>query len=176
MAKKNNEVKAIEELGLVFGEELEQTNEEKFDLPSYKVELKDLDNDDIYTGKPILCPPSTFTFTDKTTGKKETRHNCCLWLVDKDEDEYLEIVINLKNEGMIQENIYPQSKLYPLLKGVMNMKYGVGSDLFDEKKVIDKVNLETVIKWCEEFPKMSIRVEEKTGKFIYNTFHVIKPQ
>lgn len=173
MAK--NDIKAIEEMGIEFGEEIGQSNEDLFDLPNYKVELSDLDDGDTYTGKPILCEPNSFTFKDKVTGEEQTRHQTALYLVDREGDEYLEIKINLKQEGLIQEKVYPSSKLYPLLKGCAEMKYGAGV-LFDEKKVIKKINLKTIIGYCEEFPVMTIKVVEKTGKFNYNTFVVIEPE
>lgn len=180
MAKqtKQNNAKAVEELGIVFGEEVGQTVDEKFELPNYKVILSELDPDDLYTGKPVLCEPFAFKFTDKTTGEEITKYQTRLWLMDKEDDEYLEIRINLGKEGLIQENIFPQSKLYPLLKGVIEMKYGA-SQLFQGEngrdKVIEKINLQTVIDLCEKFDKMTIKVVEKTvNNNPYNSFIVVQ--
>lgn len=178
MAKKDNEAKAIEDLGIIFGEEVGQTTEEKYDLPEYKEELANLYPDDLYTGKPVLCEPFSFTFKDKTTGKETTKYQTCLWLIDKEEDEYLEIKINLKQEGLVQENIYPQSKLYPLLKGVFEMKYGTSKIFQGEHgrdKMIEKINLQTVMDLCEEFDEMTIKVVEKLmNNNPYNTYVVVE--
>lgn len=177
MSKQTN-AKTIEELGIVFGEEVGQTVEEKFELPTYKVGLADLYPDDLYTGKPVLCEPFSFKFKDKTTGEETTKYQTCLWLVDKEDDEYLEIRINLRQDGLIQENIHPSSKLYPLLKGVIEMKYGA-SQLFQGEngrdKVIEKINLQTVIDLCEEFDEMTIKVVEKLmNNNPYNSYIIVE--
>ena len=135
-----------------------------------RVNLKDLEDGDEYTGKPLLTNVETVTFDND--GEEQIRHRCRLILVDDEMEEYLQININLKKSGEIQENVHKQSSLFALIGSLREC--GGDKDWFKKNNRIRKVDLQDWIDYLDTVPSMTIRVYEKAGSnFVYNSFKVI---
>lgn len=138
-----------------------------------RVNLKDLEDGDEYTGKPLLTNVETVTFDND--GEEQLKHRCRLILIDDEMEEYLQININLKKNDIIQENVHKQSSLFALIGSLREC--GGDKTFFKKNNRIKKVNLQEWMDYIDTVPSMTIRVFEKAGStFTYNSFKVIEVQ
>ena len=148
---------------------IELDYEEESPLLEYnKLDISQLEEDDYYSGKPELSQVETYTYDND--GKEETKHRLHLFLIDEEEEEYLDIRINLKKPDDIQERIHHKSKLYALCCGLMELENpGVTQDM----NIIKKVDINEFREFINNLSEMTIRVKTEYGNnFTYNTFIV----
>ena len=94
--------------------------EDDFDGEWYnyiRVNLNELEDGDEYDGKPLLLPVEKVQFDEE----EAPRYRARLLLIDTENEEYLQINLNLKQEGDIQTNVHNASSLYALIGGIQNL-------------------------------------------------------
>ena len=182
MARKTKQ----EEEALVNFIEEEETSQETLTMPTVdadfveeetnewyaynRISLKELDDGDEYTGKPLLTPVETVTFDDD--GTEQVRHRCRLILIDDEMEEYLQININLKQSGSIQKNVHHMSSLFKLIGSLQVC--GGQKDWFNKNNRIRTIDLEDWEAYINNLTEMTIKVYEEVGtSFTYNSFKVI---
>lgn len=169
----------LEELGIKVGKPVKQ--ERTFELPSFRKKLSDMNDcadGDVFEGQPLLTKPRKSVYEDDETGEKSVRYFCMFYLADFLEDEYLEIRIPLKSDDDVQKNVFPNSKLFPLVKGVLQTLYP-DEQLLDEDYALDECRLSSIRKMVSDIDKMAIKVKLITGTNgfpDYNSYVVIKPE
>lgn len=167
----NDEIETVEEVQKTFfpGCELEQVDEFEF-LDYDRINLSDLDSDDEFDGKPYLTEVQSYNYDDD--GTEKTNHCVHLYIVDDDAEEYLDIKINLKKDGDIQEKVHKLSKLYAFATGIMELE---NPDSTKGMNQIRRIDLGEFHKFTNDLNKMVIKVITKSSKTMtYNTFKVLK--
>ena len=90
---------------------------------------------------------------------EEGKYQCSLWLVDYDDEEYLEIRLNPKQEGDIQQGIHYKSQLYKLIAGIMEtIQQGWSQD----HNVITRINLSEFREYLANKETMVIEIREES--------------
>ena len=131
-----------------------------------RIALSELEDGDEYEGKPLLLPVESIQFDDEEQPKYRAR----LLLIDDEAEEYLQINLNLKKAGEIQENVHNASSLYALIGGIQNLSNPQWTTMFNR---ITRVNLEEWRTFIDSKDSMNIVVVEKDGsKFSYNSFRI----
>ena len=79
--------------------------EEIVDIPDgyEKAELKDFEDGTLITGRPEMASVSSFTFDDD--GEEKTVNRFKLYIFQDADQLYVEINVNLKNDGDIHKNV-----------------------------------------------------------------------
>lgn len=132
-----------------------------------RVPLNQLEDGDSFTGKPILLPVEKVQFDVTEEPKYRTR----LIIVDADSKEYLQININLKEPGEIQNNVHKASALYALVGGIQDLHIPRWTDEYNR---IKRVDVEQWQEYLDSKDKMQIKVVQKAGNgFNYNSFKVL---
>lgn len=133
-----------------------------------RISLSEMENDDTYTGKPLLLPVETVQFDDDDTPKYRSR----LLLIDDENEEYLQININLKSNEDTQTNVHNASSLYALIGGIYNLSDPQWTRTFNR---IKSVNLSDWEEYINNKETMTVRVHEKEGNnFTYNSFRIME--
>ena len=106
-----------------------------------KAELKDFEDGKLLTGRPEMSSVTSYTFDDD--GEEKTVNRFKLFIFQDDDQLYIEININLKNDGDIHKNVR-----------------------------IRNVNLAEYREFVNRLGEMTIQVKEKTGSYVYYSFIV----
>ena len=131
-----------------------------------RINLNELEDGDEYEGKPLLLPVEKVQFDEE----EQPRYRARLLLIDDESEEYLQINLNLKQEGSIQTNVHNASSLYALIGGIQNLSNPNWTQLFNR---IKKVNLEEWEDYINSKESMNVRIVEKKGSsFSYNSFRI----
>lgn len=131
-----------------------------------RINLNELEDGDEYIGKPLLLPVEKVQFDEE----EEPRYRARLLLIDDDAEEYLQINLNLKQNGEVQTNIHNASSLYALIGGIQNLSNPQWTQMFNRIKRVDLEEWEEYINSKEE---MTVTIVEKQGSnFSYNSFRV----
>ena len=151
----------------VEAEFVEETNAEQDEWYSYtRYHLKEFEDGDVYEGKPLLLPVETVVFDEEEGPKYRSR----LLLIDEAFEEYLEININLKENGDVQTNVHNASSLYALIGGIQNLSNPQWTTLYNRIKKVDLSEWETYLNSKES---MTVEIVEKSGSnFTYNSFRI----
>lgn len=151
----------------VEAEFVEETNAEQDEWYSYtRHHLKEFEDGDVYEGKPLLLPVETVVFDEEEGPKYRSR----LLLIDEEFEEYLEININLKENGDVQTNVHNASSLYALIGGIQNLSNPQWTTLYNRIKKVDLSEWEEYINKKES---MTVEIVEKSGSnFTYNSFRI----
>ena len=151
----------------VEAEFIQETNGEGGEWYSYtRQHLKEFEDGDVYEGKPLLLPVETVVFDEEEGPKYRSR----LLLIDEEFEEYLEININLKENGDVQTNVHDASSLYALIGGIQNLSNPEWTNTFNRIKRVDLSEWETYINNKES---MTVEIKEKSGSnFTYNSFRI----
>ena len=151
----------------VEAEFVEETNGNDGEWYSYtRHHLKEFEDGDEYEGKPLLLPVETVVFDEEEGPKYRSR----LLLIDEEFEEYLEININLKENGDIQKNVHNASSLYALIGGIQNLSNPQWTSMFNR---IKRVNLEEWEDYINKKQSMTVKIVEKSGRnFTYNSFRI----
>ena len=136
--------------------------------------ITELYDGDIIEGKPELSDIITSEF-ENDDGEKEISHRVELGVVNDTDEEVTIIRINLKSGDDIQKNVHAKSKLFLLVKGLMEMKCGAGC--FDQYNRLKSISIDKIQSMVNDldFIKMKVK-EESAGTFEYNSFVVLNPE
>lgn len=132
--------------------------------------LKQLPQDEVFIGKPYLGQIETIEWEDKESGEKKTSFQIKLFVIDDESKEAYVIPINLKNTNVVQENLYPASKLYALQMGLMELKApGIASAY--NRLTVDINKLRKVLAKMDEIYFRVILID--SGDFVYKSFKIV---
>ena len=134
-----------------------------------RIELKNMEDGEVFEGKPHLSGIRTFTFTDRETGEEKINNTISLVLLDADAEEAYIYPINLKTDDLVQTDIKSASKLYSLVMGLMECKQKGVSQSYNE---LPKVNLESLGKMIEKYELMEVECKRIYGNFDWNNFRI----
>jgi len=130
-----------------------------------RASLNDFSDGDEYEGKPLLLPVEKVQFDDD-----QVRYRARLLLIDDEEEEYLQINLNVKQDSNIQTNVHNLSSLYALIGGIQNLNNPGWTKKYNRIKKVDLSEWETYINSKES---MTVEIEAKSGSnFTYNSFRV----
>lgn len=139
------------------------------------IKLNECYDGDIIKGKPQLTGIIESKYTNDDTGEEETNHRVELGVVNDEEMEVHIIRINLKSGETIQENVHYASKLFRLVKGIMEMKVPGCMQKYNRLRV---ANLDKVKEQVDALDEICLKVSEESmnnGEICYNTFTVVNP-
>ena len=143
--------------------------EEIVDIPEgyEKAELKDFEDGTLITGRPEMASVTSFTFDDD--GEEKTVNRFKLFIFKDDEKLYVEININLKNDGDIHKNVRKGSVLFDFITSILELE-NAGS--VGKSNIIRNVNLAEYREFVNRLGEMTIQVKEKTGNYVFYSFIV----
>lgn len=143
--------------------------EEIVDIPEgyEKAELKNFDDGTLITGRPEMSSVTSFTFDDD--GEEKTINRFKLFIFKDDEQLYVEININLKNDGDIHKNVRKGSVLFDFITSILELE-NAGS--VGKSNILRNVNLSEYREFVNRLTEMTIQVKEKTGTYVYYSFIV----
>lgn len=138
-----------------------------YDWYSYtRINLNELDDGDEYEGRPLLLPVEVVQFDEEEDPKYRAR----LLLIDDEAEEYLQINLNLKENGDVQTNVHNASSLYALIGGIQNLSNPQWTQMFNRIKKVDLSEWEEYINNKES---MTVEIVTKSGSnFTYNSFRI----
>lgn len=151
-------------------------NEEEddgLDIPTEfnRIELKNMEDEEEFEGKPSLSQIKVNTFKDKNTGEEKTTYTISLVLKDEMVEEAYIYPINLKDDEPIQTNIKSASKLYSLIMGLMECKQKGVSRHYNE---LPRVNLDSVREMIGKYESMTVMCKTIYGQeFNWNNFRIL---
>lgn len=134
-----------------------------------RIELKNMEDEEEFEGKPMLSEIKTTKFTDKNTGEETINHTVSLVLIDEMSEEAYIYPIGIKTNEEIQVNVHNASKLYSLVMGLMELKQKGVSQHYNE---LPKVNLESLRKMISKFESMTVECKTVYGDFTWNNFRI----
>jgi len=132
-----------------------------------KAELKDFQDGTLITGRPEMSSVTSYTFDDD--GEEKTVNRFKLFIFKDDEKIYVEINVNLKNDGDIHKNIRKGSVLFDFITSILELE-NPGS--VGKSNILRNVNLAEYREFVNRLGEMTIQVKEKTGSYIYYSFIV----
>ena len=143
--------------------------EEIVDIPDgyEKAELKDFEDGKLITGRPEMSSVTSFTFDDD--GEEKTVNRFKLFIFQDAEQLYVEINVNLKNDGDLHKNIRKGSVLFDFLTSILELE-NPGS--VGKSNIIRNVNLSEYREFVNRLSEMTIEVKEKTGTYVFYSFIV----
>lgn len=159
----------MEEMGVEadWNEELD----DGLEIPSgyNRIELKNMEDEEEFEGKPHLSPINTTKYTDKETGEEKINHSVSLVLIDDMSQEAYVFPIGIKTDKEQQKNVHNASKLYSLVMGLMELKQKGVSQEFNQ---LPKVNLESLRKMISKYDSMTVECKTIYGDFNWNNFRI----
>ncbi|WP_346662244.1 hypothetical protein [uncultured Methanobrevibacter sp.] len=92
-----------------------------------------------------------------------------LFIFKDDEQLYVEINVNLKNDGDIHKNIRKGSVLFDFITSVLELE-NAGS--VGKSNIVRNVNLAEYREFVNRLSEMTIQVKEKSATYVYYSFIV----
>ena len=132
-----------------------------------KAELKDFEDGTLITGRPQMSSVTSYTFD--YDGEEKTVNRFKLFIFKDDEQLYVEINVNLKNDGDLHKNIRKGSVLFDFLTSILELE-NAGS--VGKSNVVRNVDLAEYREFVNRLSKMTIQVKEKSGSYVYYSFIV----
>ena len=132
-----------------------------------KAELKDFEDGTLITGRPQMSSVTSYTFD--YDGEEKTVNRFKLFIFKDDEQLYVEINVNLKNDGDLHKNIRKGSVLFDFLTSILELE-NAGS--VGKSNIIRNVNLKEYREFVNRLGEMTIQVKEKSGSYTYYSFIV----
>ena len=132
-----------------------------------KAELKDFEDGTLITGRPEMASVTSYTFDDD--GEEKTVNRFKLFIFKDDEKLYVEINVNLKNDGDVHKNIRKGSVLFDFITSILELE-NPGS--VGKSNILKNVNLAEYREFVNRLGEMTIQVKEKTGSYVYYSFIV----
>ena len=132
-----------------------------------KAELKDFQDGTLITGRPEMSSVTSYTFDDD--GEEKTVNRFKLFIFKDDEKIYVEINVNLKNDGDLHKNIRKGSVLFDFITSILELE-NPGS--VGKSNILRNINLAEYREFVNRLGEMTIQVKEKTGSYIYYSFIV----
>ena len=152
---------------IVTGTELDF--EEIVEIPEgyEKAELRDFEDGTLITGRPEMSSVTSYTFDDD--GEEKTVNRFKLFIFKDDEKIYVEINVNLKNDGDLHKNIRKGSVLFDFLTSILELK-NAGS--VGKSNILRNVDLSEYREFVNRLSEMTIEVKERTGNYVFYSFIV----
>ena len=143
--------------------------EEIVDIPEgyEKAELKDFEDGTLITGRPEMASVTSFTFDDD--GEEKTVNRFKLYIFQDADQLYVEINVNLKNDGDIHKNVRKGSVLFDFLTSILELE-NAGS--VGKSNILRNVDLSEYREFVNRLSEMTIQVKEKTGNYVFYSFIV----
>ena len=143
--------------------------EQIVDIPDgyEKAELKDFEDGTLITGRPEMSSVTSYTFDDD--GEEKTVNRFKLYLFQDADQLYIEINVNLKNDGDIHKNIRKGSVLFDFITSILELE-NAGS--VGKSNILRNVDLKQYREFVNNLEEMTIQVKEKTGSYTYYSFIV----
>ena len=132
-----------------------------------KAELKDFEDGTLITGRPQMSSVTSYTFD--YDGEEKTVNRFKLFIFKDDEKLYVEINVNLKNDGDLHKNIRKGSVLFDFLTSILELE-NAGS--VGKSNVVRNVDLAEYREFVNRLSEMTIEVKEKSGTYVYYSFIV----
>ena len=132
-----------------------------------KAELKDFEDGTLITGRPQMSSVTSYTFD--YDGEEKTVNRFKLFIFKDDEKLYVEINVNLKNDGDLHKNIRKGSVLFDFLTSILELE-NAGS--VGKSNVVRNVDLSEYREFVNRLSEMTIQVKEKSGTYVYYSFLV----
>ena len=132
-----------------------------------KAELKDFEDGKLLRGRPEMSSVTSYTCDDD--GEEKTINRFKLYLFQDNEKLYVEINVNLKNDGDIHKNIRKGSVLFDFITSILELE-NAGS--VGKSNIFSNVNLKEYREFVNRLGEMTIQVKEKTGSYVYYSFIV----
>ncbi|WP_292888910.1 hypothetical protein [Methanobrevibacter sp. UBA212] len=132
-----------------------------------KAELKDFEDGTLITGRPQMSSVTSYTFD--YDGEEKTVNRFKLFIFKDDEQLYVEINVNLKNDGDLHKNIRKGSVLFDFLTSILELE-NAGS--VGKSNVVRNVDLAEYREFVNRLSEMTIQVKEKSGTYVYYSFIV----
>ena len=143
--------------------------EEIVDIPEgyEKAELKDFEDGTLITGRPEMASVSSFTFDDD--GEEKTVNRFKLYIFQDADQLYVEINVNLKNDGDIHKNVRKGSVLFDFLTSILELE-NTGS--VGKSNILRNVDLSEYREFVNRLSEMTIQVKERSGTYTFYSFIV----
>ena len=132
-----------------------------------KAELKDFEDGTLITGRPEMASVTSYTFDDD--GEEKTVNRFKLFIFKDDEKVYVEINVNLKNDGDIHKNIRKGSVLFDFITSILELE---NAGTVGRSNILRNVNLAEYREFVNRLTEMTIQVKEKSGTYVYYSFIV----
>ena len=143
--------------------------EEIVDIPDgyEKAELKDFEDGTLITGRPEMSSVTSYTFD--VDGEEKTVNRFKLYIFKDEEQVYVEINVNLKNDGDIHKNIRKGSVLFDFITSILELE---NAGRVGRSNIIRNVNLAEYREFVNRLEEMTIEVKEKSGAYVFYSFVV----
>ena len=143
--------------------------EEIVDIPDgyEKAELKDFEDGTLITGRPEMASVTSFTFDDD--GEEKTVNRFKLYIFQDADQLYVEINVNLKNDGDIHKNVRKGSVLFDFLTSILELE-NAGS--VGRSNILRNVDLSEYREFVNRLSEMTIQVKERSGTYTFYSFIV----
>ena len=132
-----------------------------------KAELKDFEDGKLLTGRPEMSSVTSYTFDDD--GEEKTVNRFKLYIFQDDDQLYIEINVNLKNDGDIHKNIRKGSVLFDFITSILELE-NAGS--VGKSNILRNVDLSEYREFVNRLSEMTIQVKERSGKYTFYSFIV----
>ena len=132
-----------------------------------KAELKDFEDGTLITGRPEMASVSSFTFDDD--GEEKTVNRFKLYIFQDADQLYVEINVNLKNDGDIHKNVRKGSVLFDFLTSILELE-NAGS--VGKSNILRNVDLSEYREFVNRLSEMTILVKERSGTYTFYSFIV----
>ena len=132
-----------------------------------KAELKDFEDGTLITGRPEMASVTSFTFDDD--GEEKTVNRFKLYIFQDADQLYVEINVNLKNDGDIHKNVRKGSVLFDFLTSILELE-NAGS--VGKSNILRNVDLSEYREFVNRLSEMTIQVKERSGKYTFYSFIV----
>lgn len=132
-----------------------------------RAELKDFEHDKLLRGRPEMSSVTSYTFDDD--GEEKTVNRFKLYLFQDADQLYIEINVNLKNDGDIHKNIRKGSVLFDFITSILELE---NSGSVGKSNILRNVDLKQYREFVNNLEEMTIQVKEKTGSYTYYSFIV----
>ena len=132
-----------------------------------KAELKDFEDGKLLRGRPEMSSVTSYNFDDD--GEEKTVNRFKLYIFQDEDQLYIEINVNLKNDGDIHKNIRKGSVLFDFITSILELE-NPGS--VGKSNILRNVNLAEYREFVNRLGEMTIQVKEKSGSYTYYSFIV----
>lgn len=147
-----------------------------------QVRLGEMENGEIFTGKPQLTGINTIEFEDEDAdgnpiynedGEAQMKkiHRLRLIINNDDEEQYLDININLKSDSLVVKNIRKGSVLFDFISSIHELE-NAGST--KGQNIIKSANLQQYIDFINSLKVIAVKNVERKGTYHFNSFYVVQ--
>ena len=112
---------------------------------------------------------SVTSYTFDYDGEEKTVNRFKLFIFQDEDQLYIEINVNLKNDGDDHKDIRKGSVLFDFITSILELE-NAGS--VGRSNIVRNVNLAEYREFVNRLSEMTIQVKEKTGTYVYYSFIV----